>query len=82
MFPENIIRQTVEFLQEITKDENVDRIKLTNSFISSMYANDKHGDAKTVLNFQISDGTFVFTININKDEDGNIILFNIKKDDI
>lgn len=79
---ENIIRQTVQFLQDIVKNENVDKIKLANSFIGSMYTNEKYSDIKTVLNFQISDGNFIFTVNINKDEDGNIILFNIKKENI
>lgn len=82
MRSENIVRQIIQLLQEIIKEENVDHIRLANSFISCMYTNDKYSNIKTVLNFQISDGNFVFAVNINKDEDGNIILFNIKKENI
>lgn len=82
MFPDNIILQTVQFLQNIVKNENVNQIKLANSFLSSLYTNEKHSEIKTVLNFQISDGEFLFTVNINKDKDGNIIMFNIKKDNL
>lgn len=82
MCSENLILQTVQFLQNIVKNENVDQIKLAHSFISSIYTNEKHSEVKTVLNFQISDGDFLFSVNINKDEDGNILMFNIKKDDI
>ena len=82
MYDENVVKETVCLLQNIIKEENIDRLKMANSFISSMYANEKHSDIKTVLNFQISDGNFVFAVNINKDEDGNIILFNIKKENI
>lgn len=82
MCSESIIKQTIEFLQDIVKDENIDEIILAESFVRSIYINEKHSKVKTVLNFQISDGNFVFAVNINKDEDGNIILFNMKKEDI
>lgn len=82
MRSERTIRHTIEFLQEILKDEHVNEIKLANSFISSLYTNEKFNEVKTSLVFQISDGDFLFTVNIKKDKDGNIIMFSIKKDDI
>lgn len=82
MRPQDIINQIVQFLQEIIKNENVDKLKLANSFMSSLYTNERYNKVKTSLDLQISDGEFYFAIHIQKDKDGNIIDFVIEKDDI
>lgn len=79
---ENIFLQIAQFMQDLVQDENVDKMKLSKSFVIGYYNNEKHSEIKTILNFQISDGKFLFTVNINKDKDGNIIMLNIKKDDL
>ncbi|MCM1232631.1 MAG: hypothetical protein NC489_21100 [Ruminococcus flavefaciens] len=82
MSKETIIMKTVEFLQNILDDENVNMLKAAESLICSIYVNEKYSKIKTIMNFQISDGEFFFSVNINKDQDGNIILFNVKKEDL
>lgn len=76
-----------ELLDEINKllsnflqDETIDKLKLSESFMYSYYTKEKYSKPSTIINFQISDGNFLFSVNINKDNNGNIILFNIKKE--
>lgn len=82
MREQDLILRISQFLREIIQDENVDLLKLVESFKKGIYVNTKYGKIKTILNFQISDEEFLFTVNINKDEYGNIVMFNIKKDDL
>lgn len=70
----------IDFLKDVLDEKTINEIKLAKSFMKSYYNAEKHSKVSTVLNFQISDGDFFFSVNINKDKDGNVILFNIKKD--
>lgn len=79
-----IYNQIVHFFQEILKDENINYMKLSKSFCGAVYANEKfrddiNNDIGTKLKFEISDGNFTFTIEMAKDKEGNIVLFDINK---
>lgn len=75
-----LMENILNFLKDILEEETVNEIKLAESFRKSYYNAEKHSKVVTVLNFQISDGDFLFSVNINKDENGKVVLFNIKKD--
>lgn len=77
-----LLNEIINFFKELLDDDNINYIKLSKSFQGGFYSNEKRNEPGTILNFQISDGEFVFSININKDKDNNITMFNIKKDSL
>lgn len=75
-----LISDISEILESFLQDETVNKLKLSESFAYSYHTNAKHSKTSRVMNFQISDENFLFSVNINKDQQGNITLFNIKKE--
>lgn len=75
-----LLNEISEILEFLLQDETFDKLKLSESFAYSYYATTKFSKPSKVMNFQISDENFLFSVNINKDDQGNIILINIKKE--
>lgn len=76
----DIMNEINELLDMFLKDEKINKLKLSESFAYSYYTNQKFCKPSRVMNFQISDENFLFSVNINLDNNGDIILFNIKKE--
>lgn len=76
-----LIKEISIFLSEIINEEEVDFLRLAESFAYSYYANEKfsYNTTITALNYQISDGKFVFSLSIVKDQEGRIIDLEIQK---
>lgn len=77
---QQLLYEISEILESVLQGEIFDKLKLAESFAYSYYTAAKYSKTKRIMNFQISDESFLFSVNINMDDQGNIILFNIKKE--
>lgn len=77
---QTLINEISEILVSFLEDDTVNMLKLSESFAYSYYTTTNYSKTSRVMNFQISDENFLFSVNINKDDQGNITLFNIKKE--